>query len=151
MRVQGGFPGELVKYLRIGSHEVENDGTYQAKPPYLDPLKLQILQHSIKEGNRNIKRHNSNSSLHALAGYILLFFDLKDKGKVKQRGVEGVQTWHKRRIPKQRLKVARGSTSSPTRDLGPPALSPSSPGPSFRPGSSPASLERCIGRSHRRP
>ena len=151
LRAQGVRPGGPVKYLRIGSHEAEDDCTYQAKPSYLDPLKLQTLQHSIKDNNHNIKRHNNSSSLHALAGYILLFFDLQEKGKAKQRGPEGVQAWHQRRILKQRLKVARRSTSSPTGDLGPPALSPSSPAPSLTPGSSPASLERCGGTNHRRP
>ena len=76
LRAQGVRPGRPVKYLRMGSHEAEDDRTYQAKPSYLDPLKLQILQHIIKDNNHNIKRHNNNSSLHTLAGYILLFFDL---------------------------------------------------------------------------
>ena len=88
LRAQGVRPGGPVKYLRIGSHEAEDDCTYQAKPSYLDPLKLQTLQHSIKDGNHNIKRHNSSSSLHALAGYILLFSICRRKEKLK--GPEGM-------------------------------------------------------------
>ena len=120
LRAQGVHPGGPVKHLRIGSHEAEDGCTYQAKPSYIDTLKLQILQHSIKDSNHNIKRHNSNSSLHALAGYILLFFDLQEKEKTKEGRPEGVQAWHHRHILKQRLKVARRSTSSSTGDLGPP-------------------------------